>query len=96
MVILPKIGAVPMVELLRFEGSIREVTVDRTAGVWFAASVRGDGLAPTPGKEGPTIGVDVGVGVMATCSDGNLVGNPKGTGHQPEKPTESGQGDSPQ
>ena len=35
-VILPKIGRVAMVEDLRFRGSIREVTVNRTAGTWFA------------------------------------------------------------
>ena len=28
-------------------------------------------------KDGPTIGVDVGVGTMATCSDGTAVDNPK-------------------
>ena len=36
-VILPKIGRVAMVEDLRFSGSIREVTVNRTAGTWFAS-----------------------------------------------------------
>ena len=28
-------------------------------------------------KDGPTVGVDVGVGTMATCSDGTVVENPK-------------------
>ena len=28
-------------------------------------------------KDGPTIGVDVGVGTMATCSDGTVIDNPK-------------------
>ena len=28
-------------------------------------------------KDGPSIGVDVGVGAMATCSDGTTVDNPK-------------------
>ena len=35
-VILPKIGRIAMVEDLRFRGSIREVTVNRTARTWFA------------------------------------------------------------
>ena len=35
-VILLKIGRVSMVESLRFAGSIREVTINRTAGTWFA------------------------------------------------------------
>ena len=76
-VILPKIGRVAMVELLRFAGSIREVTVNRTAGTWFACFCIEDGQEPLPVKDGPSIGVDVGVGAMATCSDGTTVDNPK-------------------
>ena len=76
-VILPKIGPVAMVEYLRFAGSIREVTVNLTAGVWFACLCVEDGEGLPPVKEGPTIGVDVGVGVMATCSDGTVVRNPR-------------------
>ena len=37
-VILPKIGRVDMVERLRFHGSIREVTVNRSADRWLPAS----------------------------------------------------------
>ena len=76
-VILPKIGTVAMVEHLRFHGSIREVTINRTSGTWFACFCVEDGqLAPLV-KDGPTIGVDVGVGTMAVCSDGVTVENPK-------------------
>ena len=76
-VILPKIGRIELVEHLRFQGSIREVTVNRTAGVWFACFCIEDGQEPPPMKEGPTIGVDVGVGVVATCSNGRIVDNPR-------------------
>ena len=76
-VILPKIGHVAMVEQLRFRGSIREVTVNRTAGTWFACFCIEDGQQVPPVKAGPTIGVDVGVGMMAVCSDGTIVDNPK-------------------
>ena len=76
-VILPKIGRVAMVEHLRFRGSIREVTINRTAGTWFACFCIEDGQETPPVKSGPTIGVDVGVGMMAVCSDGTTVGNPK-------------------
>ncbi len=76
-VVLPKIGPVVMVEQLRFAGSIREVTINRTAGTWFACFSMEDGEDPPPVKDGPTIGVDVGVGIMATCSDGTVVENPK-------------------
>ena len=76
-VILPKIGRVAMVEDLRFHGSIREVTVNRTAGTWFACFCIEDGQRAPSVKDGPTIGVDVGVGTMAVCSDGTTVENPK-------------------
>ena len=76
-VILPKIGRVTMVEHLRFHGSIREVTINRTAGTWFACFCVEDGAELPPVKDGPTIGVDVGVGTMAVCSDGVTVENPK-------------------
>ena len=75
-VILPKIGRVTMVEELRFAGSIREVTINRTAGTWFGCFCVEDGTEPPPMKEGPTVGVDVGVGTMAVCSDGTTVENP--------------------
>ena len=42
-VILPKIGQVAMVEELRFGGSVREVTINRTAGRWFASFCLEDG-----------------------------------------------------
>ena len=76
-VILPKIGPVAMVERLRFAGSIREVTINRTAGTWFACFCIEDGEGPPPVKDGPTVGVDAGVGTMATCSDGTTAENPK-------------------
>ncbi len=76
-IILPKIGRVSMVEELRFGGSIREVTINRTASTWFACFAVEDGQPMPPVKEGPTIGVDVGVGTMAVCSDGRKVENPK-------------------
>ena len=66
-----------MVEELRFHGSIREVTINRTAGTWFACFCVEDGQEPSPVKEGPTVGVDVGVGATAVCSDGTKVENPK-------------------
>ena len=76
-VILTKIGRVTMVEELRFRGSFREVTINRTAGTWFACFCVEDGQDPPPVKDGPTVGVDVGLGTMATCSDGTVVENPK-------------------
>ena len=73
--VLPKIGRVAMVEDLRFAGSVREVTVNRTAGTWFACFCVEDGVEAPSFKGGPTVGVDVGVGMMAVCSDGRRVLN---------------------
>ena len=70
-------GLVTMVAKLRFQGSIREVTINRTAGTWFACFCVEDGQDPPPVKDGPTTDVDVGVGTMAVCSDGVIVENPK-------------------
>ena len=76
-VLLPRIGRVAMVEELRFGGSVREVTVNRTAGTWFACFCVEDGGEPPAVKSGPTVGVDVGVGTLAVCPDGRTVGNPR-------------------
>ena len=76
-VILPRIGRVAMVETLRFSGTIQEATVNRTAGRWFAPFAMDDDQAAPPLKQGPIIGVDVGVGTMAVCSDGTNIANPK-------------------
>ena len=56
---LPKIGQVTMVEELRWTGSIREVTINRTAGTWFACFAVEDGQPVPPVKDGPIIRVDV-------------------------------------
>lgn len=74
---LPKVGAVRMREALRFGGSIREVTVSRTAGRWFASVSVEDGTEAPPVKAGAVVGVDVGVKTLATCSDGTQYDNPR-------------------
>ena len=76
-VLVPRIGRVSMVEELRFRGSVREVTINRTAGSWFASFCVEDGQPVPPVKAGATIGVDVGVGILAVCSNGLVVRNPK-------------------
>ena len=80
-VLLPKaLGRVAMVEELRWTGSIREVTINRTAGKWFACFAVEEGQPVPPVKDGPNIGVDVGVGTLAVCSNGLQVENPKALG----------------
>ena len=69
-----------MVEQLRFAGRICEVTVNRTAGRWFASFSVDTGEPVPPVKDGPTIGVDVGIAKLAVCSDGTVVENPRALG----------------
>ena len=47
------------------------------AGTWFACFCVEDGQEHPPVKDGPTVGIDVGVGMMAVCSDGRTVENPR-------------------
>ena len=67
-------------EHLRFHGSIREVTVNRSADRWFACFCVEDGQPAPPVKDGLTIGVDVGIKRLAVCSDGRVVENPRALG----------------
>ena len=76
-VMLPKVGRVAMAELLRFSGSIREVTINRTAGTWFACFCIEDSQKVPPVKDGDSVGVDVGAGSLAVCSNGLRVENPR-------------------
>ena len=61
----------------RFADSIREVTINRTAGTSFAAFAIEDGQAIPAVKPSPTIGMDVDVDALAVRSDGTTVENPK-------------------
>lgn len=67
---LPKIGWVRMREVLRFSGSIREVTVSKEAGRWYATFVVEDGTEPPEIKDGAILGVDVGMKTLVMGSDG--------------------------
>lgn len=66
---LPVIGSVRMLRPLRPRGCILEVTLTREAGRWWAcAAVE---MKRPPGSAGTrVIGVDVGLGTIAVCSDG--------------------------
>ena len=77
---LPKIGTVALVEHLRFTGRICEVTVNRTAGQWFASFSIDTGEPPPPLKDGPTTGGDGGIAKLAGCSEGTVVETPSALG----------------
>jgi putative transposase len=69
---LPVIGWIKMREKLRFEGKIKSAVVSRTADRWFVSlSVEVDYVLPV--RENQTVGgVDLGVKVLATMSDGTV------------------------
>ena len=73
---LTGIGRVRLLETLYWQGSIREVTVKREASRWFACvTVRMQAPEATTGTE--NIGVDVGIRMLATSSDGSTYENPR-------------------
>ena len=59
--------------------------INRTAGTRFARFFVEDGQEPWPVKDGTTVGVDVGLGIMETCSDGTVVANPKALATSPKR-----------
>jgi putative transposase len=75
---LPNIGWVRMRQELRFPGRLISATVSRTVGRWFV-SILGDTpeSAPTVSENQATVGIDLGVKVLATCSDGETIPNPQ-------------------
>ncbi len=75
---LPKVGVVRMREALRFDGSIRQVTITKDGGRWYACiCVKTADRPPAKRKIGRTIGIDVGIKTMAVTSDGEFVENPR-------------------
>ena len=75
---LPKIGWIPLFEELRFEGTIKRVTISRTAHRWFVSiSVETDDMIEAVDPALPVIGIDVGINTLATLSDGTRFENPR-------------------
>ena len=72
------IGRIRCRQELRFSGSIRKVIVVKEANRWFAYI---DVEIVEPERfnltNKPSIGVDVGIKTLATCSDGTVYENPK-------------------
>ena len=66
---LPVIGSVRMLRPLRPQGRILEVTLTYEAGRWRACAAV-EMRRPTPSAGTRVIGVDVGLGTIAVCSDG--------------------------
>jgi len=74
---LPRIGWIRMREVLRFQGQVMSVTISRRADSWYAAiSVEGSKL-PYERKNHGSVGIDLGIKALATCSNGQIVIGPK-------------------
>jgi putative transposase len=76
---LPRVGEVKLKEsgYIPLDAEIKSVTVSSKAGKWFVSCLIEDvaKIAPTPINE--VVGVDLGIKVLATCSDGTIFENPK-------------------
>ncbi len=71
---VPKLGEVNMTEELRFAGKIMSATIFSRAGWWFV-SVSVEIEHETPTHTGGTVGIDLGIKTLATCSDGVVFEN---------------------
>jgi len=74
---IPKLGWVRMTEELRFTGKLMSATVKQKAGKWFVSiSVEIDDTESENQVSG-AVGIDLGIKMLATLSDGTVFENPK-------------------
>jgi hypothetical protein len=71
-----------MGQMARLDGRIKEVTVSRVSGRWYASvllerQAQGDLVDPATITPEDTLGMDVGLTTYATFSDGSTVANPR-------------------
>lgn len=71
---VPKLGEVNMTEELRFDGKIMNATISSRAGCWFV-SITVEMEHETPSHMGGAVGIDLGIKMLATCSDGMVFEN---------------------
>jgi putative transposase len=74
---LPRIGWVRMCEQVRFAGRILSVTISRTADRWYASFTIEVDYVPDNRTDQGVIGIDLGVAMLATLSNGLKVPAPK-------------------
>lgn len=73
---IPKLGWVKMMEDLRFKGKLMSATVKKRAGKWFV-SVAVKIVEVSESLTSGTVGIDLGIKMLATLSDGTIFENPK-------------------
>jgi len=75
--LLPKIGMVKFHQYRELRGTVRHVSVSRTARGWAISFVCDLGDAPSKVPVRSAVGVDVGLEAFATLSNGERVDNPR-------------------
>ncbi len=73
---IPKPGKVNMTESLRFSGKIMSAVVSERASWWFVSIAVEVEQQPAT-HQGGTVGIDLGIKTLATCSDGVVFENQK-------------------
>ena len=81
-IFLPKIGKVNCIFHRKFVGKIKTCTISKSSTGKYFVSILVDNDEPLPAKvnitsEKQAIGIDVGIKEFATCSNGEVVSNPK-------------------
>ena len=71
---IPKLGKVNMTEELRWSGKIMHAVVSYRAGWWFV-SISVEVEHDVPHHFGGSVGIDLGIKTLATCSDGKVFEN---------------------
>ncbi len=76
---LPKnLGTLKLRESIRFDGTLKQVTISRKADKWFASFlVDTDNIISQEPRLNSIIGVDLGIKTLATLSDGTVFDNIK-------------------
>lgn len=74
---LPVIGWVRMTEAVRFTGPLKRATVSCEAGRWFVSLMVETDDVRSVQPPLPTVGVDLGVSVLATLSTGEQINGPR-------------------
>lgn len=74
---IPKLGWVRMTEELRFDGKLISATVRKRAGKWFVSIAVETADVVSENQASGAVGIDLGVKILATLSDGTVFENPK-------------------
>lgn len=78
LLILSKIGSIPMVMHRDIEGEVKQITIKHEpSGKWFASIIAETDSVPEPTKNTNVVGIDVGLEHFAYDSDGNHYDHPR-------------------